>query len=115
MKRPALSVVRLFAPALILTAAPLLRAEVAIHEVRSPHYRLHWEGSEKEAHEISRVLEGAWAGFERFFKARPRLKKGEGLTVRVFRTRAKWKKAIEDDGTAAPASGGGYYWISFIT
>jgi hypothetical protein len=86
----------------------LLLAAVTV--VETPHYRLHAEGSGEQAEEFGRVLEAAYAGFQKFFSAAPKLKRGEKLTVRYFLTREAWGKAILADRAVPPAQAGGYYW-----
>jgi len=93
---------------LILAAALCARAE-GPQVVESTHYRLHLEGTPERASEYSRLLEAAWPQWQAYFGKKPKLKKGDRLDVRFFKTREPWAAAIEKDGAKAPDAGG-YYW-----
>lgn len=78
--------------------------------VETDHYRLVSEGPRAEAEEFGRVLEAAHAGFAAYFKAKPKLGKGEKLPVQFFETREAWEAALRAAGATPPEGAGGYYW-----
>lgn len=86
------------------------RADVPIQVIESEHYRLHYEGTRREAEEASRVLEAAWDAFEAWFEAAPTLAEGERLTIRFYATEGAWASGIRSAGTRVPHGAGGYYW-----
>jgi hypothetical protein len=86
---------------LLLLAAP--------ETVETEHYRLVSEGPRAEAEEFGRVLEAAYGGFAAYFKATPRLPKGEKLEVRFFETREAWERALQGIGAVPAAGAGGFY------
>jgi len=86
------------------------RAEPTVHVVETAHYRLHYEGSEKDAQEAGRVLEAAWGGFKAWFGTTPKLGKDERLVVRFYAKAEGWAAGIRADGTQVPHGAGGYYW-----
>lgn len=57
--------------------------------IKSKHYELVCECSRDEAHELSRVLEQAWKGFETFFRIEPKSK--ELRRVRVLASDSSFK------------------------
>jgi hypothetical protein len=87
---------------LLLLAAP--------ETVETPHYRLVSEGPRAEAEEFGRLLEAAYPAFAAYFKAAPKLKKGERLAVRFFETREAWAAALREAGATVPDGAGGMYW-----
>ena len=95
------------AAVLLLFVAPVLAEE---HVVSSEHYEVRQEGEPGDAEKSARVLEAAWPQFQRYFKAKPKLKKGEKLVVRYFSAREAWSKALQADGATVPDGAGGYYW-----
>ncbi|HEX5138797.1 MAG TPA: hypothetical protein VFY93_17640 [Planctomycetota bacterium] len=78
--------------------------------VETEHYRLVSEGPRAEAEEFGRVLEAAHARFASYFKAAPKLGKGERLQVRFFETREAWAAALREAKATPPDGAGGYYW-----
>lgn len=87
---------------LCLVAAPEI--------VETEHYRFVSEGPRAEAEELGRVLEAAYAGFAAYFEAKPKLGKGERLSVKFFETRDAWAAALRAAGATPPDGAGGYYW-----
>ena len=100
----------LVAVACLVHVPAAANAEVTTHVVESEHYRLHYEGSLREAREASKVLEAAWKGFEAWIGAAPTIPEGERLTIRFYATAGAWAAGIRADGTAVPHGAGGYYW-----
>lgn len=93
-----------------LRTPTVAQADVPTHVIETKHYRLHYEGSRRDAEEAGRVLEAAWLGFERWFGTRPELAEGELLTVRFYATAGAWASGIRAAGTRVPRGAGGYYW-----
>ncbi|MDA1195970.1 MAG: hypothetical protein O2894_12400 [Planctomycetota bacterium] len=104
--------VRLLVLALALSAlaAAPTSAEDGTEVVETEHYRLHYQGTRRDAEEAGRVLEAAWTGFGAWFGVRPVLKGSERLTVRFYATADAWAAGIRADGTHPPKEAGGYYW-----
>ena len=98
-----------------MTGLLLLLFTQVVEVVETDHYQLHAEGEPALAAEYSRVLEAAYPQFEKFFGAKPRLKKKQKLVVRYFLTREAWAKAILADRAVPPAKAGGFYWPSTKT
>lgn len=90
--------------------ALLLALLAAPETVETEHYRLVSEGPRAEAEEFARVLEAAWPRFEAYFRAKPKLAKGERLEVRFFATREAWAGDVARAGSVVPSGAGGYYW-----
>ncbi|MHC4816514.1 MAG: hypothetical protein ACYTF8_00440 [Planctomycetota bacterium] len=93
--------------ALLFLAVPAIAQDPVV--VETEHYTLHAEGPRAQAEEYARVLEAAWRPCERYFKAKPKLRKGEKLVVRYFETEAAWSVALRADGAPVVMGAGGYY------
>ncbi|MHC4548267.1 MAG: hypothetical protein ACYTEZ_05765 [Planctomycetota bacterium] len=88
----------------------VLPAAAEEHVIRTEHYELRLDGERAQAEDYSRLLEAAWKQFQRYFKAKPKLKKSERLVIRHFPDEARWTAALQADGAAVPHGAGGYYW-----
>jgi hypothetical protein len=91
--------------ALLILVVPVLAQE---NVIETEHYALHAEGPRALAEEYARVLEAAWKQYQRYFKAKPKIKKKEKLVVRYYETEQAWSAALKADG-APPVKADGYY------
>ena len=84
-------------------------AGVQLKFYESVHYRLGTNIDEVTSKEYSRVLELAWAEYEKFFDGAPKLKKSELLDVFFLATQEDWQTKMKEDRVGIPIGAGGYY------
>jgi hypothetical protein len=92
---------------LLVLAVPAFAQEPVV--IETEHYALHAEGAPALAEEYARVLEAAWKQYQRYFKAKPKIKKKAKLVVRYFETAEAWSQALKADGAPVIQHAGGYY------
>lgn len=63
----------------------LISVAVLAEPIQTTHYTLHFDGPRAEADEAVRVLESAYDQFQKFFKKKLKLAKGEKLVVRFVK------------------------------
>ena len=95
--------------ALFLSAAPARTETGAENTAEGPRYRVIVQAGEERAAEMLRVLEAAYPLFQKHFGAKPKLKKGEKLEVRHYKSKADWVVGVRSSGAPPPGSAGGIY------